>query len=541
MTETDRLSHKDICMHYFNDFKIETWSENGRNSAPDTVVKGCICLCEQKIKWVGTTAGYENLFRHVQAKHSNYVNEVPMLKECKAKNMTQKYMSDFISQPKAINAFAWLKLIIFCNLPFSMCENSLFRESVKLKDISRNTLTKYLRQTMDQHTKELSSIMPDKFGVMFDGWSIGTQHYLGVFAIWDSHMIMIAISPLGNEENFRAVDHIEHLKYILDCYGKSVANVCFLSLDNENTNRSISNRINIPMIGCAAHRLNLAMDKWIESIPEIEKVHDLMKKLRTLKVAGWLRKRTAMAAEDYNKTRWLSTYKMLQKYFRLEPIFRDEPHEEIADLQLSSREHSKLSRLFNGIMRDLHSVQVSIQSNDMKFNEVRLLFDELIEDHGADIPSLEKYLSEDSAFVNDPHFESGILKIMNGRNDLTPAQVDAVKCFEIEGAEPQNDVADDGNMTYAERVLKKRKMNLETGMTSNYQRIDWIPATNSVVERAFSRGGIVLSDLRQRMTPLHFECVMMLYLNKKHWNIATVTAAIAVASDDEVEQLDEED
>ena len=38
MTETDRLSHKDICMHYFNDFKIETWSENGRNGAPDTVV-----------------------------------------------------------------------------------------------------------------------------------------------------------------------------------------------------------------------------------------------------------------------------------------------------------------------------------------------------------------------------------------------------------------------------------------------------------------------------------------------------------------------
>ena len=56
-------------------------------------MKGCICLCEQKIKWVGTTAGYENLFRHVQAKHSNYVNEVPMLKECEAKNMTQKVIN----------------------------------------------------------------------------------------------------------------------------------------------------------------------------------------------------------------------------------------------------------------------------------------------------------------------------------------------------------------------------------------------------------------------------------------------------------------
>ena len=142
------------------------------------------------------------------------------------------------------------------------------------------------------------------------------------------------------------------------------------------------------------------MDKWIETIPENEKVHELMKKLRTLKVAGWLRNRTHLAAEDYNKTRWLSTYKMLQKYFRLEPIIRVDPHEDIADLQLTSREHKHLASLFNTKMTDLHSVQVSIQSDDMKFNEVRVLFDELIHDHGDEILSLETYLSEDSSFVN---------------------------------------------------------------------------------------------------------------------------------------------
>ena len=123
-----------------------------------------------------------------------------------------------------------------------MCENEIFRGCIKLKEISRSTLTKHLRLTSAQHTKEIASILPDKFGIMFDGWSIGTQHYLGVFAVWESHMIMIAISPLSNEENFRALDHIDHLKYVLGCYSKSLSNVCFLSLDNENTNRSISNR-----------------------------------------------------------------------------------------------------------------------------------------------------------------------------------------------------------------------------------------------------------------------------------------------------------
>ena len=132
---------------------------------------------------------------------------------------------------------------------------------------------------------------------------------------------------------------------------------------------------------------------------------------------------------------------------------------------------------------------------------------------------------------------------MNGKNDLTQEQKIVVKSFEIAGGAATDLEAvgnEKANLTYAQRVLKKHKRNVETDTTpnSNYENIDWIPATNSVVERAFSRAGIVLSDLRLRMTPFHFECVMMLYMNKKYWSIATVTAAIANAteSDDDTEE-----
>lgn len=82
--------------------------------------------------------------------------------------------------------------------------------------------------------------------------------------------------------------------------------------------------------------------------------------------------------------------------------------------------------------------------------------------------------------------------------------------------------------------MKRKRNEFVAGIQSNqYVNIDWIPATNSVVERAFSRAGIVLSDLRLRMTPLHFECVMMLYMNKKYWNIATVTAGMLIDERDE--------
>ena len=52
-----------------------------------------------------------------------------------------------------------------------------------------------------------------------------------------------------------------------------------------------SDLMKIPLVGCASHRLNLAVKKYFSTDQELlEKVCDLMKKMKTLKVAGQLRK-----------------------------------------------------------------------------------------------------------------------------------------------------------------------------------------------------------------------------------------------------------
>jgi hypothetical protein len=56
-----------------------------------------------------------------------------------------------------------------------------------------------------------------------------------------------------------------------------------------------------------------------------------------------------------------------------------------------------------------------------------------------------------------------------------------------------------------------------------------LPTTN-IVERLFSRAKIVMTDLRQSMTPRHLELLMMLRLNRSLWDVDAVELAIADAN-----------
>jgi hypothetical protein len=50
---------------------------------------------------------------------------------------------------------------------------------------------------------------------------------------------------------------------------------------------------------------------------------------------------------------------------------------------------------------------------------------------------------------------------------------------------------------------------------SAYRSVKHVYSTTNIVERLFSRAKIVLSDLRNRMTPRHLEDVLYLRVNRK--------------------------
>jgi hypothetical protein len=67
------------------------------------------------------------------------------------------------------------------------------------------------------------------------------------------------------------------------------------------------------------------------------------------------------------------------------------------------------------------------------------------------------------------------------------------------------------------------------GTIDVYQNLAWIPPTTNELERLFSRCKHVLTDCRSRMTPLHFEAVMLLKYNQQLWTCAHVERAIKLS------------
>ena len=100
--------------------------------------------------------------------------------------------------------------------------------------------------------------------------------------------------------------------YVLVMYDRSVDSVQCLIGDNCSTNKLLANLMQVPLVGCASHRLNLAVKKIYEdNIELIEKVDEIMANLNNLKNRIILGEQTALHPKTANLTRWSSTYNML--------------------------------------------------------------------------------------------------------------------------------------------------------------------------------------------------------------------------------------
>jgi hypothetical protein len=125
----------------------------------------------------------------------------------------------------------------------------------------------------------LRNELPQKFVIVFDGWSEGTQHYIGVAAAYikmvDGKEVpmqtMLSMQPLLSHgiQGMRAKDHLEHLSRILELYGKTCADILCLVGNNSSVNQSMAQTLNIPLIGCASHKFNLAVKRWTASQPDL--------------------------------------------------------------------------------------------------------------------------------------------------------------------------------------------------------------------------------------------------------------------------------
>ncbi|RHY80984.1 hypothetical protein DYB26_014165 [Aphanomyces astaci] len=245
-------------------------------------------------------------------------------------------------------------------MPFSFCENDMARRFTTLGTISVTTLMKWMHATCRWMESKMSETLPESFAIVYDGWTSGSTHYVAMFATCtfpnDSHRgcekVLLAMSPMNEEDSLSAAAHVQYLDFVLGVYGKDRENVVALIGDNCSRNRAFARLAGVPMIGSASHGFNLFVSDVLAEHEELlVAVNAIMKKLANIIPSAKLRRLTDLRPKQRNQTRWNSSVAMLDRYVKLKPFLPLMGVEEIDNLLLSVRQDRDIDLLLAWVDR----------------------------------------------------------------------------------------------------------------------------------------------------------------------------------------------
>jgi hypothetical protein len=482
-------------------------------------------ICKRSKKKSGSS--WKNLGSHFKEQH---VVELDVF--IASKKTGQARISDMMNIPtkKQTSIYEWIDWLVTDNLPISIVESNRFRKYAKMEPISTKTATDAIDGLAASVQTKIKEQLPAAFGLMFDGWSEGTRHAVCVFAVYSvdgiRHTPMISFGPLLVDDSFTAEDHLDYFSDLLEFYGKDWSNVLFFVGDNCSTNTKIADKAKKPLIGCACHRLNRAVQLILEEPANSEiilKVLALVKTLRKLKGHGKLLKAGAelKAIGRDHLTRWNGNYEMLLRYQYLrEYLAPDEKYWK--KLLLSPAQDEDVDTLCKKL-GDFSDVCTAMQTADqeaMTLSDVRTIFDQLI----VDYPEVEVKLGAHAAIVHSPWFESAVVKILRGQE----AELDDEKekplmtAYEYEGSISQDASSPEkASTSYVKRALEASKRQ-RISSEPQYMSLTFLPATSTQPERAFSRAKLTTGLLRQSLSEDRLEALMLLYSNRSLWSVTDV-------------------
>lgn len=468
-------------------------------------------------------SGWTNLLSHIRSDHSED------LARAQADKSDGKQIGETVlASPKARSVHAWLEMVILTLQPLSFCENDVMCRHVRHEGISTKTLLKYMELLCKHVENKISKRLPAKFALVFDGWSHGDTHFVGIYATFMDEAkecfdkVLLALSPLEDETDLGAVEHKRMLEWVLSVFGKDLSNVVALIGDNVSTNKALALLVGCGFVGCASHRFNLAVKDLIgQEWALVEVVQKVMLKLRNLIPAAKLRRHTPLKPLLNNVTRWSSTHSMLRRYQQLRDFVPSIGDDGITILLPSNAEEKKIDGLVL-ILDELDSVTKRLQDEETTMADVRVLFDATI----AKYPETLCRLGETAGIVLHPEFESALVKLQENRVvDLTNTEKVSVSGLKL--MDSVNNTTADAETSFASRALKKRRINSSTH-SAGYMDSRFITPTSNICERLMSTAGLCYgNDRRERLLPLHLEQQVFLKENCKFWNLMEVGKVIA--------------
>lgn len=330
--------------------------------------------------------------------------------------------------------------------------------------------------------------------------------------------------------------------------------------DNVTCNRNLADLMQIPHIGCYSHRLNLWVKCYTEQYePLLGAVNDLMLKLRTLKGAAALQKAYDDGEYKYvalhrNKTRWSSTFNMLQRFLKIRSVIERMREKDIEDLLLKINELENICIPCTNLYKmyvfscfccynlcyyrlsPIDQVTVGLQGRTISVYQAQQLVNFVTQVHSDQLDLNNEYLNVGCNILRSKSFFTGVMKVYEGReNQLSFLEKNALRAFKkpIQQASIEDELEVDPNSSnIVADIIAKTNSSLgkhrAVSNESSYYDLDFIPGTSCEVERLFSISRHILTYNRSSMTPTQFERVIFLKMNKRFWDATLVSKIVSL-------------
>ncbi|GMF22746.1 unnamed protein product [Phytophthora fragariaefolia] len=306
-------------------FKISRVPELVRFYFTITADDGVVFSCNN---WPSTltnavNSGYTNLRKHLRKCVGNDFEDKYAVAVKARRNGLGFEVIEYVAERDLV-VFRWIEWVLMRNMPLSEVDNPLTRSLTGINSsehISSDSPSRYLTFLVPLVETEIAYILPVVFAIMFGGWTDKSTHTVFAVFIYDNRVreVLLGFSPPLDETSYTAESQRDLIAYVLRVYGKSLANVTVLIADDCRTNKATADLLGVALLGCACHKLNLAIKRFIkEQVGADEAIassRSMMTKATNLKAAAALRELTELVPIINNDTRWSSTYRMIERLF----------------------------------------------------------------------------------------------------------------------------------------------------------------------------------------------------------------------------------
>lgn len=287
-------------------------------------------------------------------------------------------------------------------------------------------------------------MLPSSFPSVFDRCTAGTAHYLGVLASFTAekehvyYTPLLGFSPMGVESSLDADEHVPFFTYLFELFKHTFENVVCVIGDNCNTNKTITNKTSVPVIGWASHRFNLSAQSFLEKHEGLlAKVNALMLQLKMLLLGAKLMKLTGLGERARNQIRSGSTYDMQLRCRELKEHLHLLNSPDVDAFSMNTTEDRRINDLLVHF-KNLKRMTKRLQKDNKPMEKVRALLDCKI----VEFPESTNRLSANATILHSPMFESEIIKGQPGNAyTLTHKECLAISHFALSSHQFVEDAA----------------------------------------------------------------------------------------------------